>query len=77
MRNPYGYKVGDIFEYQQEERQRWIIEETCLDFWGEETGSFRCRPIPPLLSENIQTCYWHGNQICMWAKIVDKNTGTV
>jgi hypothetical protein len=55
--NTFDYKVGDVWEYQYQEKQKWIIEEKCLDFWGEETGHFRCRPLAPLLYDDVQTCY--------------------
>lgn len=72
--NTFDYKVGDIWEYQYQEKQKWIIEEKCLDFWGEETGSFRCRPLAPLLYDDVQTCYWHENQIHMWGKLIENQT---
>jgi hypothetical protein len=72
MANTFGYKVGDVLEYQHENKQLWIIEEKCIDFWGDETGDFRCRPLHPLLYEDIKTCYWHENQIYMWMKIIQE-----
>ena len=40
MTNTFGYKVGDIFEYQYEDKQLWIIEEKCLDLWGMKQETF-------------------------------------